>query len=35
MAVNRYDQAARGEYVSQDVPVPFQELLTLGVYYDG
>ena len=34
MAVNRYDQAAPYEYVSQYVPVPFQELLTLGMYYD-
>ena len=31
--VNRYDQASPYEYVSQYVPVPFQELVTLGKYY--
>ena len=33
MAVNRYDKAAPIEYVSQYIPVPFQELITLGKYY--
>ena len=35
MTVNRYDQAIPYEYVSQYVanPIPFQELLTLGMYY--
>lgn len=33
MAVNRYDQAAPYEYVSQYVPIPFQELFALGQYY--
>lgn len=33
MAVNRYDQAAPVQYVSQYVPIPFQELVTLGKYY--
>lgn len=35
MTVNRYDQAAPVQYVSQYVPnpIPFQELLTLGKYY--
>ena len=33
MAVNRYDQAAPYEYVSQYVPIPFQELVTLGQHY--
>ena len=31
--VNRYDQSSPYEYVSQYVPVPFQELVTLGKYY--
>lgn len=31
--VNRYDQAAPIQYVSQYVPIPFQELVTLGKYY--
>lgn len=31
--VNRYDQASPYEYVSQYVPVPFQELVTLGKHY--
>ena len=31
--VNRYDKASPYEYVSQYVPVPFQELVTLGKYY--
>lgn len=31
--INRYDQASPYEYVSQYVPVPFQELVTLGKYY--
>lgn len=35
MAVNRYDQAAPYTYVSQYVPIPFQELVTLGQYYAG
>lgn len=35
MAVNRYDKAAPIEYVSQYVPIPFQELVTLGQYYAG
>ena len=30
---NRYDQAAPVQYVSQYVPIPFQELVTLGKYY--
>ena len=33
MTVNRYDQAAPYGYVSQYVPIPFQELVTLGQYY--
>lgn len=33
MAVNRYDKAAPIEYVSQYIPIPFQELVTLGKYY--
>lgn len=33
MAVNKYDEAAPVKYVSQYVPIPFQELLTLGKYY--
>ena len=33
MAANRYDKAAPIEYVSQYVPIPFQELVTLGKYY--
>ena len=33
MAVNRYDQAAPVQYVSQYVPVPFQELFALSRYY--
>lgn len=31
--INRYDQASPYEYVSQYVPVPFQELVTLGKHY--
>lgn len=31
--VNQYDQAAPVQYVSQYVPVPFQELFALGKYY--
>lgn len=31
--ISRYDQASPYEYVSQYVPVPFQELVTLGKYY--
>lgn len=31
--VNRYDQAAPVQYVSQYVPIPFQELVTLGKHY--
>ena len=30
---NRYDEAAPIRYVSQYVPIPFQELVTLGKYY--
>lgn len=30
---NRYDNPVNYEYVSQYVPVPFQELVTLGKYY--
>jgi hypothetical protein len=30
---NRYDEAAPVRYVSQYVPIPFQELVTLGKYY--
>ena len=33
MAANRYDTPVNYEYVDQYVPVPFQELLTLGKYY--
>lgn len=33
MAVNRYDQAAPVQYVSQYVPIPFQELVMLGKHY--
>lgn len=33
MAVNRYDEAAPVEYVSQYVPIPFQELFTMAKYY--
>lgn len=31
--VNRYDQAAPVQYVSQYVPIPFQELVMLGKHY--
>ena len=30
---NQYDNPVNYEYVSQYVPVPFQELVTLGKYY--
>lgn len=33
MAVNRYDEAAPVQYVSQYVPIPFQELLAMTKYY--
>lgn len=33
MAVNRYDQAAPVQYVSQYVPIPFQELFAMTKYY--
>lgn len=33
MAVNRYHKAAPIEYVSQYVPIPFEELVTLGKHY--
>lgn len=33
--VNRYDEAAPIQYVSQYVPIPFQELVTLGKYYSN
>lgn len=33
MAVNRYDNPVNYEYVDQYVPIPFQELVTLGKYY--
>lgn len=33
MAVNRYDKAAPVEYVSQYVPIPFQELFAMTKYY--
>lgn len=31
--INRYDQAAPVQYVSQYVPIPFQELVMLGKHY--
>lgn len=31
--VNRYDQAAPVQYVSQYIPIPFQELVMLGKHY--
>ena len=33
MAVNRYDEAAPVQYVSQYVPIPFQELFAMAKYY--
>ena len=33
MAVNRYDEAAPVQYVSQYVPIPFQELFAMTKYY--
>lgn len=33
MAVNRFDNPIEQEYVSSYVPIPFQELMTLGKYY--
>lgn len=33
MAANRYDKPVNYEYVDQYVPIPFQELVTLGKYY--
>lgn len=33
MTVNRYDQIVPREYISSYVPIPFQELVTLGKYY--
>ena len=33
MAANRYDNPVNYEYVDQYVPIPFQELVTLGRYY--
>ena len=33
MAVNRYDEAAPVEYVSQYVPIPFSELFAMTKYY--
>lgn len=33
MTVNRYDNPVNYEYVDQYVPIPFQELVTLGKYY--
>lgn len=34
MAINRFDSPVRYDYVSQYVPIPFQELLTLGKAYN-
>ena len=33
MAINRFQQPVESEYISQYVPIPFQELVTLGKYY--
>lgn len=33
MAANRYDKAVSYDYVDQYVPIPFQELVTLGKHY--
>ena len=33
MTVNRYDQAAPIQYVSQYVPIPFEELFAMAKYY--
>lgn len=35
MAVNRYDQPVMYDYIDQYIPIPFQELVTLGQYYAG
>ena len=33
MTVNMYDEAAPVQYVSQYVPIPFQELFAMAKYY--